>query len=965
MRKNLLFALLFVIKCGFAQLPINCNLFYTLNGTSITNYDPIALTSTPNSISCTGSGLAVSKNLNAALPAVTFYSIIGTQYHYYNGSTWVNTGHSVTNSAAVNLCGAGPYIYNLSGISSQVYRYDGTGTDVLVVTLPGWSGPYDLIGDYDGNFYVLFTTSVSPRLVKYSPTGAILCTYTLIGSPIASAGGGYAIVGNKLFADCSGTQYVGIISGTTITFSPSSLVTGASDFASCPFPQLNSGITSSGSLSCAALTSVLTATTSVTLPTYVWSGPGILSGAGTSAVTVNAAGIYTVVVTGGGGACPGAATSTISVSSSGTAPVATATSPGILTCSTPNLVINGGPTGMTTYAWSGPGVVSGGSTANATVNQPGTYTLSVTNSSGCSSTTTVSVSQNITAPVTTASSSSGSITCSNTTISLTGGPSSGVTYSWSGPSFSGGTSSSSAVATSGGIYTLTTVNTLNGCSNTATVNVPQNTSLPSSIASTSGSVTCLTNTINLTSSPSGMTYAWTAPGGSSIVSGASSQNAIGSGSGTYSVNITNPVNGCSRVAVVSAIVNNTAPAFTASYTGSITCVTNTVNLSSSLAGMNYSWVAPAGSSILSGASSQNAIGQGSGIYSITCTNPINGCFTLHTVNVTASSALPTLTVAATSNTITCAAPTITLTASSSNTNAIIWSIGTTTLSNPLLVNAAGEYVATITDLITGCVNTRSISITGGTVIPTVSTASNAVIPCGIATVSLTATSTLTTDIVYNWTGPTILSGSNSQTPVVGQVGIYTVVTTNTITGCNSTATVNVTQGTITAAFNADPITGGAPLNVNFTDMSTGALTYSWTFDNGNTSTVINPSTNYPSTGSYNVMLIITNGVCIDTAIVTIVVEDGFSLEIPNVFTPNDDGSNDIFTIKSTGVKEITLQLFNRWGEKLYEFTGPKAGWDGINANGSKASDGSYFYFIKATGYDGKEVEKQGTFNLFR
>ena len=105
--------------------------------------------------------------------------------------------------------------------------------------------------------------------------------------------------------------------------------------------------------------------------------------------------------------------------------------------------------------------------------------------------------------------------------------------------------------------------------------------------------------------------------------------------------------------------------------------------------------------------------------------------------------------------------------------------------------------------------------------------------------------------------------------------------------------------------------------------------------------------------------------CSDTAYAIIVIADGFSLEIPNVFTPNDDGVNDFFTIKSTGVKEIALQIFNRWGQLMYEFTGAKAAWDGITNNGQKATDGTYFYFIKAIGFDGKEFAKNGPVSLFR
>jgi gliding motility-associated-like protein len=99
--------------------------------------------------------------------------------------------------------------------------------------------------------------------------------------------------------------------------------------------------------------------------------------------------------------------------------------------------------------------------------------------------------------------------------------------------------------------------------------------------------------------------------------------------------------------------------------------------------------------------------------------------------------------------------------------------------------------------------------------------------------------------------------------------------------------------------------------------------------------------------------------------VVIVVEDGLTLEIPNVFTPNGDNANDVFTIHSTGVKEISLQIFNRWGQKLHEFTGPQASWDGLAPNGAKVPEGTYFLFIKATGFDGTEIEKNGTLNLFR
>jgi gliding motility-associated-like protein len=110
---------------------------------------------------------------------------------------------------------------------------------------------------------------------------------------------------------------------------------------------------------------------------------------------------------------------------------------------------------------------------------------------------------------------------------------------------------------------------------------------------------------------------------------------------------------------------------------------------------------------------------------------------------------------------------------------------------------------------------------------------------------------------------------------------------------------------------------------------------------------------------------VSSGTCTASATAIIIVESGLTLEIPNVFTPNGDGINDVFTILSTGVKEIDLQIFNRWGLKLYSFNGAKAAWDGLTGAGTKATDGTYFYFVKATGFDNTVIEKQGTVNLFR
>jgi gliding motility-associated-like protein len=241
------------------------------------------------------------------------------------------------------------------------------------------------------------------------------------------------------------------------------------------------------------------------------------------------------------------------------------------------------------------------------------------------------------------------------------------------------------------------------------------------------------------------------------------------------------------------------------------------------------------------------------------------------------------------------------------------------------------------------------------------------LPCASNTVTLLANST-NTNVSYMWSGPSatsILSGDNTSSPLCNEVGVYTVVVTDSITSCSTTSTVSVLQGSVTAAFTADPSSGVSPLNVNFTNQSIGALAYTWDLGNGNTSSALSPSQLYTGSFTYTVMLIATAGPCVDTTYGTIVVDDDLIIEIPNVFTPNGDGSNDIFFIKTKGVKDITLEIFNRWGQKLYTFAGSNASWDGVTAQGQAVPDGTYFFFVKATGISDKIIEKQGSLNLFR
>jgi gliding motility-associated-like protein len=94
---------------------------------------------------------------------------------------------------------------------------------------------------------------------------------------------------------------------------------------------------------------------------------------------------------------------------------------------------------------------------------------------------------------------------------------------------------------------------------------------------------------------------------------------------------------------------------------------------------------------------------------------------------------------------------------------------------------------------------------------------------------------------------------------------------------------------------------------------------------------------------------------------------GSAMEIPNVFTPNGDGANDIFRLRGSSLQEISIKIYDRWGTLVYEVTSDTGNfaWDGNNQLGKKCADGVYFYVIKAKGKDDKEFEQKGNVSLFR
>lgn len=138
----------------------------------------------------------------------------------------------------------------------------------------------------------------------------------------------------------------------------------------------------------------------------------------------------------------------------------------------------------------------------------------------------------------------------------------------------------------------------------------------------------------------------------------------------------------------------------------------------------------------------------------------------------------------------------------------------------------------------------------------------------------------------------------------------------------------------------------------FTNKSPLAVSYQWDFGDNEFSTLQNPIHNYQSQGEFNVTLTVNAGtVCPESASINIYSPaDGFyTLYIPNSFTPNGDGNNEMFKIYSKiPCDTYSLKIFNRWGEEVFRTEDPlNIGWDGW-FKGQPASEGIYVYYLNGT-----------------
>ena len=610
--KKLLYICILVFAFGKglrAQMPTCPSPFVYMDGPGgIHAYNPAlplsATNPTPIGIPNGGGGLTLMPNINGGTLSPTFYSMISGNYSYWNGAAWISTGHGAGNGAAVNLGGCNGAIYNLVGSTGQVYVYNGAGTGSLLTTISGFSGggPYDLVTDCNCNFYVLKTTTPNQNLTLYSPAGAVLCSYSLTNMPNATAGGGFAIIGNTVYLknNLANGFFIGTISGSNITFTNvPGFSLGPGDFASCPVcipsATLQSANIGGGILGCTVPTVNVIVTTTASPVTYSWSGPGIVGPTNNSVAVVNATGIYTCVVSANG--CPPSQITLTTTIISSVMPVYTAITPSGNICmqgTTPVPLVASSNSTNNMISWTGPGGVTGTSGSSVQAIMPGVYSVTVTDIfTGCAGASSVNIVQT---PTVTISSSSPTLCAQpiqGSPASITLSPSGAPNYTL----FTQGTYSTSSpngtlmpvfpVAPFTNTVTMATATLVGSntfCSDTTTttftifpnpgVNItPQNPSI------------CFGNTVMLIAFGA-TSFTWAnAPGLSSYITGIT--NASPTVSTQYVV--TGSSNGCLSQPATTSVSVLPLPVFSISPTASLICLGAQASFSAVGNASTYSW----------------------------------------------------------------------------------------------------------------------------------------------------------------------------------------------------------------------------------------------------------------------------------------------------------------------------------------------------------------------------------------
>ncbi len=832
------------------------------NPVAICNTQTVTLTGS-GGITYTWSTSSNSGNINVSPTSNTTYTLTGTAatgcINTAVTTVTVNALPAITITGAGSVCNGKSIV--LTGNGGTTYTWVPGGAATSITVSPATNTAYTVTGTgSNGCSSNAVTTITVNALPAISVNNANICNGSTAVLTASGASTSYlwntGASGNTISPNpASNTNYT--VTGTAVNGCTNVAVAQVTVTA---LPV----ITVPSATICQNSTQVLTASGA---NTYTWS----TTQNGTSiSVTPTVTATYTVIGT-AVSTCTNSATAMVTVNALPqliSTPSVSPSNCSAATGSITNVSLSGTP--ALTYTWTNGASVNVGSSPNL-LNQPaGTYNLQVKDGNGCSNNFGPYSISNPGAPAAPTASATAASICTGQTISLHASSPSGGAYSWSGPNSFTATAQNPTLAGAtpamGGVYSV--FMTAAGCSGPATnVTVTVN-ALPIPGASSSQTVYCAGNLINLFAS-SATTYTWSGPGSfASNNQNPSITSASVASAGVYTLQVTN-ASGCSGVTTVSIGINAN-PAATATANPGAICAGQIINLNAG-GGTGYSWTGPNGYS--NSTQSPNITNAGTvtaGSYTVVVTGA-NTC-TASAITTVSINALPTFTSTVNAANI-CNGATIQFSAGSA-ANTYSWT-GPATFSvntnaapfiNGAGVTNSGTYTVNASN--GSCIASQTVAVNVYSPVTLTATATNTAICLGTS-LQLLGNGGGT----YQWTGPGGFS-SISQSPQINNTaltasGTYTlsIMDGNNCPGTTTLAILIHANPTATAGASPNVICVGNTINLN----ASGGTTYSWSGPNGFSSSTQNPSvTNAGSTNVGDYTVTVTDGnLCSSTAIASV------------------------------------------------------------------------------------------------
>lgn len=827
----------------------------------------------------------------------------------------VNPKPTVTANASpgTSIC-VGDQI-TLTGSGATSYTWDNGVTDGVAFT-PATTTTYTVIGttgSCSDTDQVTITVNPAPSVTANASPSTTICS----GSQVTLTGGGATsytwdngVTDGVAFTPASTTTYT--VTGSTGSCSDTAQITITVN----PAPTITANASPATAV-CEGDTITLTGSGGVS---YSWNN-GVTDGV---PFVVNTTTTYTVTGTDGNN-CTNTDQITITVNP---APSVTANaSPATTICAGSQVTLTG--SGASSYTWDN-GVTDGVAFTPATTT---TYTVTGTDANSCSATDQITITVNP-QPNVTANAAPSSTICVGDQVTLTGSGAS--SYTWDN-GVTDGVAFTPATTT-----TYTVIGTdANSCSDTAqiTINV-----VPTPTVSANASpstIICNGDSVTLTGSGA-TTYVW--------------DNGVTDGvpfapASTTTYTVTGNSGSCSDTAQITITVNPT-PTVTATASTITSCEGDTVTLTGGGA-TNYTW--------------DNGVTDGvpfvittTTTFTVTGTDA-NSCSDTAQITITVNP-LPTISANASPSSTICNGDSVVLTGSGANS--YTWDNGVTD-GVSFVPTATTTYTVTGQDA-NGCTNSDTVTITVTTCIfPQADFSVSDSVICAGYCVDFTDLSAdaLTWEWTFQGGNP---SASTDQNPTVcyDSAGTYSVqlIVTNNFGADTLISQIVVHPNPIIDAGNDTTIMFGDPANLTATTNSSGSFYWEPSFN------VVCPScqntqANPEETTTYIVTITDTNGCSAsDTIMVTVEFEN--VVFVPNIFSPNGDGNNDVVYVRAQGVEKLHFYIYNRWGELVFETQDINIGWDGTY-NGEPLNKAVFVYYVEVTFNDGSEIIQKGDITLMK